>query len=480
MRRPTTSVSAAAVGFALVWIISAVPIVGSVAIARDAADVLERTLARYADDLMHASEAQVAAERMVAAGRGYLLTREQERLVRSRAAEDQLAAALQSLDRGSVEPSERALLGDVQRSADEYRRLLDSAIEMAANDDDRRDLAEKLREDLIPAREILDQKLGRLVVHKQQLQVTARQRAAATASQSVRITVILGGLALLLSALLAWLFTRRLADTSRREQAHAEKAMSALAARDELLRIVAHDLRNPLTAIALRASSIAHHAPDDEDTRSAKAIESTCHRMAFLIESLLDAAGVEEGRLAVRPEPCLALDVVTSVIDTFTPAARAKSILLEVYVSPPNLGVWADRERLFQVLSNLIGNALKFTPEKGAVALSVRRAPGAAQFEVRDTGVGIAPDDLARVFDRYWKTEVSGAKGVGLGLYIVKGIVDAHDGRIWVESTIGAGTSFVFELPNGSARAPELRGEIATPSNHLEGGSAGEDRRLLH
>jgi signal transduction histidine kinase len=456
MRWRNNVASHAALGFALVWGIAAATIFGSSVVARNAADALERTLIAYADDLAHAARAQMAAERMVAVGRGYLLTSEPNLLVRVREAEGQLDIALQSLDRGEAVPHEGDLLGGVKRSAARYRQLLDDTFGATPATEDRQALANTLREKLQPAREDLADRLAELVAHRQALQVAARKEATRLANRSVRITLGLGSLALTLSTLLAWLFTRRLAEIYRRERASAHQVTLALAAKEELLGIVAHDLRNPLSAILLRASSIEKGDRDQRTIKAAASIRATCQRMAFLTQSLLDAATVEAGRMSVAAGRVPVEMIIADSLETFAPVAGEKGIRLEQDVTPRALDVWADRERLLQVLSNLVGNALKFTPEGGTVSISAQSAGGRVKFEVRDTGPGIAPEHLPHLFERYWKSDLRGGRGIGLGLYIAKGIVEAHRGRIWVESRPGMGSSFQFELslPPGRRRQP--------------------------
>lgn len=453
--------SHAAFGFALVWGIAAATIVGSSLVARNAADALERTLIAYADDLAHAARAQMAAERMVAVGRGYLLTSEPDLLVRVREAKGQLDIALQSLDRGETVPHEGDLLGGVKRSAARYRQLLDDTVGATPATGDRQALANALREKLQPAREDLAERLSELVAHRQVLQVAARQEASRLASRSVRITLGLGSLALILSTLLAWLFTRRLAEIYRRERASAHDVTLALAAKEELLGIVAHDLRTPLSAILLRVSLIEKSDGDPKTIRAAASIHSTCRRMAFLIQSLLDAASVEAGRMSVAAGRVSVETIMADTLEVFSPVANEKRIRLERDVSPRALDVWADRERLLQVLSNLVGNALKFTPEGGSVRISARPVWGRVRFEVGDTGPGIAPEHLPHLFEQYWKSDPRGRRGTGLGLYIAKGIVEAHHGHIWVESAPGKGSSFQFEL----SRPPSRNERRQTPND---------------
>lgn len=446
VRRPNNVVSHAALGFALVWGIAAATIFGSSVVARNAADALERTLIAYADDLGQATRAQMAAERMVAVGRGYLLTNEPDLLLRVREAEGQLDLALQSLDRGEPVPQEGNLLGEVKRSAARYRQLLDDTFGETPATEDRQALANALREKLQPAREDLAGRLAELVAHRQGLQMAARHEATRLATRSVRVTLGLGSLALTLSTLLAWLFTRRLAEIYRRERASAHQVTRALAAKEEILGIVAHDLRNPLSAILLRASSIEKGNGDQKTIRAAASIHASCQRMAFLTQSLLDAASVEAGRMSVAPGRVPVETVMADTLEVFSPVANEKRIRLVEDVTPSPLDVWADRERLLQVLSNLVGNALKFTPEGGTVRISAHSVRGRVKFEVRDTGPGIVPEHLPHLFEQYWKSDLQGRRGTGLGLYIAKGIVEAHGGHIWVESTPDKGSSFQFEL----------------------------------
>jgi len=478
MRWLNNIASRAAFGFAVVWGLTAVAVVGSVVLARDASDVLEGTLIGYADDLMHASQAQFAAERMVAVGRGYLLTREPELLARAKEAESDLDVSLHLLDRGDARPSERALLREVQSSASRYRQLLDQSFETTSATEDRAARANVLRDRLLPAREDLGVKLGTLVAHKQSLQLAARQRAGQMAARSVRVTTGLGALALILSAILAWLFTRRLGEVSRLERAMAQRATRALAAKEELLHVIAHDLRSPLTAIVLRAASMALGHRDEDMARSAAAIQSICERMRRLIQSLLDAATVDAGRISIAPARFPVETVIMALMETFGPEARATSVHLDWEVTPPQLAVWADRERINQILSNLVGNALKFTPAGGSIKIVVHEEGANVRFEVKDTGIGIRPENLPHVFERYWKSDVQARKGAGLGLYIAKGIVEGHKGRIWVDSSPGGGSSFQFELPVPEMRAEENRPSPATSHSPVvpKGSFAGRDQ----
>jgi signal transduction histidine kinase len=187
--------------------------------------------------------------------------------------------------------------------------------------------------------------------------------------------------------------------------------------------------------------------------------------MEYLIGTMLDAATIEAGRFAVEPGRCEADDLVRETAEVFGSLASSQRVLFEPVRPERGLAVLADRERVLQVLSNLLGNALKFTPADGRVRLSVERLDGEACFWVTDSGPGIAHEHMARIFDRYWKHESGGKRGTGLGLFIAKGIVEAHGGRIWVERPRDGGTRFGFTLP--VAPSDEEREAAAQPSAPL-------------
>jgi len=169
--------------------------------------------------------------------------------------------------------------------------------------------------------------------------------------------------------------------------------------------------------------------------------------MEYLIATMLDVTTIEAGKFTVRPAPCPVRDLLRETESMFAPLATSKQIRLERRESDADLAVHAERERVLQVLSNLVGNALKFTPQGGCVVLAADREGAVVRFTVLDTGPGIARESLQSVFDRFWKKETAGTKGTGLGLFIAKGIIEAHGGGISVDSELGHGATFCFTLP---------------------------------
>jgi signal transduction histidine kinase len=166
-----------------------------------------------------------------------------------------------------------------------------------------------------------------------------------------------------------------------------------------------------------------------------------------LIRDLLDLSKIESGTLQVEKIEISGKNLVSSVIDMFRPMAEEKPVRLEMINHGENSKIACDGERISQVLSNLVGNALKFTPAGGTIKVQVKSEERELHFSVQDTGPGISETDLPHIFDRYWQASEARKLGTGLGLSIAKGIVKSHGGRIWIESEIGRGSTFHFTLP---------------------------------
>lgn len=247
----------------------------------------------------------------------------------------------------------------------------------------------------------------------------------------------------------------RLRFLERQREARLE-AEAAVRARDEVLAIVSHDLRNPLGTVSTSASLLLDTPlPEEQRTRQLEIIKRSAGRMNGLIQDLLDVARVESGQaLSLEPGPASVAPLVNESCEAFAPQAEDKGQHLECVVPEGIPDVQADHGRILQVLSNLVGNALKFTPEDGRIVVQVEQHDDAVRFSVSDTGPGIEEEDLPSLFQPYWQAndrERERRAGAGLGLPIAKGIIEAHGGRIWVESTEGQGSTFFFTLPLAQA-----------------------------
>jgi signal transduction histidine kinase len=223
----------------------------------------------------------------------------------------------------------------------------------------------------------------------------------------------------------------------------------AVHAREQVLQIVSHDLRNPLGVIMLN-TGIAMEAVDraDGDTRAAlEGVVMAAGQMNRLIENLVDLARMDAGHMSLERQPHPAASLVRAAVAMLRPLADTRAQRLEHEVPDGLPPVWLEADRLLQVLSNLVGNAIKFTPEGGRIVVSAARGDGEVRFSVADTGPGIQDEHQPFLFDRFWQADRSRRGGTGLGLAIAKGIVEAHGGRIWVESRLREGSTFHFTVP---------------------------------
>lgn len=244
--------------------------------------------------------------------------------------------------------------------------------------------------------------------------------------------------------------------TDQHLEGERSQADTVIAARDEILATVSHDLRNLLGGLTLNAKlviELASPGPGGDATRKqGAAIQRLVARMNRLVNDLLDITSIEAGKLAVVPEEVEVAKILGDLLEAFEPIAAAKHIRLDAQAESRPLVALLDGERILQVLANLVSNALKFTPAGGRVSIQVRTLGSELRFAVHDTGVGIPEDALQAVFERYRQVRAD-RRGLGLGLYISRCIVEAHGGEMWAESKLGAGSSFYFALPS-SHEAP--------------------------
>ena len=235
-----------------------------------------------------------------------------------------------------------------------------------------------------------------------------------------------------------------------------EEAVTALRRRDEVLVAVSHDLRAPLTGLLINSMRLLR-AIDAEGAsyssrKLADSIKRSADRLRHFVQEVLDVERIEGGALSLQKRHLDPASLVAEVLEIYAPLASEKSIALAVDVQH-HRAVPCDRERFLQVLGNLVGNAIKFTSSGGTVTIEVETRGTDVLFRVRDTGSGIAAEQLPHVFERLFRARTSdaAADGIGLGLAIAKGIVGAHGGQIWAESTVGVGSTFCFTLPAQAA-----------------------------
>ncbi len=226
-------------------------------------------------------------------------------------------------------------------------------------------------------------------------------------------------------------------------------------AREEVIGVVSHDLRNPLNVISLAAQTLERLGGDlGPAVKHAVKIRRGVERMRRLIEDLLDITRLDGGGLPMNPRTVDVPTLLDDACDHLRAIAEEKRITLLKEANDDLPAIEGDRERLLQVLSNLVGNALKFTPVDGQVTIAATRVDDEMIFRITDNGPGIPPEDLSKVFNRYWQGGREVRQGAGLGLAIARRIVLAHHGRITVESVVGAGSTFIFTIPLPAAGRP--------------------------
>lgn len=247
--------------------------------------------------------------------------------------------------------------------------------------------------------------------------------------------------------------------TDMTEVRAAESALrQAVQARDEVLAVVSHDLRNPVGTIFSAAGLLLEMDVSAEKTEQhLEMIQRAAERMNRLIQDLLDVSRLEAGALFIVPSVIDVSDLFQEAVEAARHDADQRGVALVTVLDPALPGIRGDMDRLLRVLSNLVGNAVRYSRRGGKVTLAARvREEGEIVLGVEDEGTGIAPEDQERLFDRFWQVSRSDTEGAGLGLSIVKGIVEAHGGRVWVDSEVGKGSSFYFTMPI----APNLPGAL--------------------
>ncbi len=229
-----------------------------------------------------------------------------------------------------------------------------------------------------------------------------------------------------------------------------QSAQNAIRVREEVVAIVSHDLKTPLSGVLLNTQLLMRKMTKDEINPYIKKIERIKHsaeRMNSLIEEILDVTKLEAGTFSIEPQIEEVQSFVVEAIELHKSIAEEKSIELLLNFQSSGTKIKCDRPRILQVLSNLLGNALKFTPNGRSILVNVETVKDKVKFSVQDSGPGISQDKIPLIFDRFWQAQATKKLGSGLGLFIAKSIVEAHQGQIWVESEEGKGANFIFTLP---------------------------------
>jgi signal transduction histidine kinase len=235
----------------------------------------------------------------------------------------------------------------------------------------------------------------------------------------------------------------------RKCEEYHQRALASEREQAEILTVVSHDVRNPLSAILVSLRILDRTIPPGtEGRRQLDAIQRSAEEINHVIQDLLDATTIETSSLMLGAKPCDVAPLVDAALASVAVAAAQKPLVLKKEVSPDLPRVLVDRDRAVQALSNLLGNAVKFTPKGGEITLRAEPSGTGALFSITDTGPGIPDDLLGELFGKYSPKRGPSTQGSGLALFVAKGIVDAHGGRIWAESRLGHGSTFFVALPS--------------------------------
>jgi signal transduction histidine kinase len=386
----------------------------------------ERVTNRVVTDLEALHEVRLRAEQLVAAGRGLLLTgdeSERNQLARVQADLDHSLDELRARNRNELGPR----IAILEQAALEYARAVVVAV-------DNKSLREP---DLTPSRSKLESAMDDLT-DREQDDLTNASAQAGRVVRAVGITTLVGCLlGVAIGVVLAVFVSRRLTGQYEREQAAAYS-------RKELLDIVSHDLRSPLNSIVLGLEIVKEGRITD---RTVSIIAQSAERMQRLVNDLLDASRAELAQLELNLEAIEPRVICEQTRMQFEDLARAAGLTYETNCAATGR-VECDRQRITQILSNLIGNAIKFTKAGDSIGLEVTGDTERVRFSVRDRGPGIPQAEQALMFEAYRQgSQTSHRGGIGLGLYICKKLVEAHGGTLGVSSAAGEGSTFWFELP---------------------------------
>lgn len=323
-----------------------------------------------------------------------------------------------------------------------------------------------------PEVEDLNVQLGNLIERKSAALANAKLHMKSTVNRMIWALIGFALFALTLVVLIGRLIVKvvgqqRAYDQAQQNLLMQERRLSQ--ARKEIVEVVSHDLKSPLgtvkMSLELLREQMEESAPPETLEKSLQITDRSVQSMERLIRDLLDQAKIEAGQFILEKEDCDLGLLVRDLALRFAPLAKKRNIRFRADIRDNSVIANCDLGRVEQVLTNLIGNAFKFTPADGQVAVEARASGREILIAVKDSGSGVAPDQLSHIFDRYWQVRETAKQGTGLGLAIAKAIIDAHQGKIWVESEVGQGSTFYVSLPrsNRPYRSPSEPKDFAIP-----------------
>ncbi|MEW6056254.1 MAG: ATP-binding protein [Bdellovibrionota bacterium] len=432
------------IGFTITILLGISVGLASLLALRSVIHIKDRVALQNSQDLIEVEKLKTAIHQESGAIRGYLITRDGTYLADLKVAKDQAQATLENLIKRERDPKSVSLLSQIFEKRKAHEHLFQDLVKSRSTKN-QASLRKVYEEKLMPEFDDLDQALSRFTDGKEILLAQNLQLSIESADSAIRMIIFIASAALILAIAIAFLLTR----TLNRMHRNLEKAVVA---RDDLLAMVSHDLKNPLSAIMMSVSFIQKHLPDTERSKliksSVETIGRASERMHRLISDLLDLARIEANAIPLELKPQDPRTLVGEALDLLKNHAMQKLVRIKLDYDNDSAPLICDRERVLQVLSNLIGNAIKFSPEGQFITIRIQSNPREVIFSIADQGPGISGGQASQVFKRYWQSKSTTAhQGHGLGLFIANAMVVAHGGRIWFESGPGRGSTFSFTIP---------------------------------
>ena len=349
----------------------------------------------------------------------------------------------------------REIIREIQKSAERRYQAASPVIQIKKSGASLREVRDFLESNSGNLGQNLQDKLYALVIRESEDMAQARKDLSTTVNWVVTSLIVLGCLSILLFGYIGWQMIKAIQQKNSYDEAQLrllqqERALSQ--ARKETVEVVSHDLKSPLGSIRMCVELMIEDTAGVPQFTGFQEDLQLIHRSAIsmenLIKDLLDHSKIEAGQLVLEKSDCDLIALTRELVKRFEPQARAKNLKLSAQYQTAQMRSHCDTGRIEQVLSNLLSNAIKFTPPEGEVIIVIRsQGDNEVLVSVTDNGPGIEAQQLPHIFERFWQVRETSKQGTGLGLAIAKAIVDAHKGRIWVESTPAKGSVFYFTLP---------------------------------
>ncbi len=398
----------------------------------------------YAQDLIISERLRAEEEALVSASRGYLITKNHSFLARENEALEKFLKDLNTLKSEDSPAEHRKLILAMETASGFYLKILNDFMS-AHSDKSLKILAKAFEINLQPRHDAFQASVLNFVRYTKKQLEEQKVLINQTNEKFLNIFVAVSIFAITLSIWLAAFILRSSSRQLRRTQ-------DAVKIREEVVETVAHDLKNPIAAIKLSNDLLLFSALKNGNLTLAdvqkrnKNIDRALNRATAIINSLLDLTKLKNNSLTLEKKNVSLQGLLQEVFELFELATKEKNIQFELRQGDQLPSLFCDSERIIQVLSNLMNNAIKFSPAGSQITLGADPVGPDMVFYISDKGPGISEQEQKHIFDRYWQTDSSKKKGTGLGLAICRGIVDSHKGRIWVESST-RGSTFSFSIP---------------------------------